>query len=329
MPANVETAVYANTPAWHREGNVIDTEGRLGLTMEEALEQSGLDWEVEVVPIYAKWAGKMNAGKLLTIEGRYGVQRTIDGKVFGTVGGTWKPTQNREGFVILQTLIEQAGGQVWIESAGALDGGKKVWMLARCGGDMQISIAGEQYKTYLGFTNGHDGRTSVTSFMCDERVVCANTLTIATSKSDAGDRIVRVRHTSKAGERIAEAHHLLKLRNLRTEELARQGEWLVDQTMDDRDFERFLNKLMPVGVVGTPGATMIAQRQDLVKSVYLTADNLAPIRGTRWGAFQAVAEYVDHGRATKNISALVKTQFGLTPSVLKQDAFDLLVKPKI
>jgi phage/plasmid-like protein (TIGR03299 family) len=324
MPANVETAVYANTPAWHGEGVVIDTEGKLGLDVDTAIEQSGLDWEVVKVPIYAKFEGKLQK-----IDGRYGVQRLTDGKVFGTVGGTWQPVQNSEGFSILQTLLELAGGEIWIESAGALDGGKKVWILARCGGELQISIAGEDYKTYIGFTNGHDGRTSVTSFMCDERVVCANTLTYALSKEDAGNRIIRVRHTTKASEKIAEAAHILHLRNLRTEELARQGEWLVEHEMSDSDFESFLAKLMPIEEEGTPAATMIGQRRDAVQTLYAEAPTLAAIRGTRWAALQAVTEFVDHGRPTKNVSALIKTQFGLTPSPLKQQAFALLVKPRI
>jgi phage/plasmid-like protein (TIGR03299 family) len=172
--------------------------------------------------------------------------------------------------------------------------------------------------------------------MCDMRVVCANTLTYATSKQDAGNRIVRVRHTTKAAERLVEAHNVLNLRNLRTEELARQGEWLVEHEMSDSAFEIFMEKLMPMPADATtntggptPAATMIADRRAQVAGIYATAPNLAPIRGTRWGVLQAVTEYVDHGRATKNQSALTKTQFGLTPSTLKQAAFDLLVKPKI
>ena len=157
-----ETAVYAasNVPAWAGNGVVLDTDGKEGLDVETALHASGLDWEVKKVPIFGKFQGKQTK-----IADRWGVQRQSDGRIFGTVGRTWQPTQNADGFATLQALLEQAGGEIWIESAGALDGGKKVWILARCTHSLQV--AGESYHSHIGFTNGHDGRTSVTAFMSD------------------------------------------------------------------------------------------------------------------------------------------------------------------
>lgn len=318
--STVETAVFAksNVPAWQNAGTVLDIEGKLGLTVEQALTTSGLDWDVKKVPVYGKFHGKQ-----IVVKDRYGVQRQTDGHIFGTVGGTWQPVQNRDGFVVLQALLEQAGGETWIESAGSLDGGKKVWMLARCAQSLQI--AGESYHSHIGFVNGHDGRTSVTAFMSDMRTSCSNFLTYILNGSNKHANVIRVRHTTKAQERIVEAHHLLKLRNVRLEELAKQGEWLVEQTMSDGAFEMFLESLMPInGDDGTPAATMIAKRREQVADLYMTATNLGPIRGTKWGVLQAVTEYADHGRATKNSSALAKTQFGLTPSTIKQRAYALL-----
>lgn len=320
MPANVETAAYANTPAWHREGVVIDTDGRKGMTIEEALPASGLDWEVEKVPAYA-----MFDGKPVKIEGRYAVQRTLDGRVFGTVGRTWEPVQNIEGFQLIDDLIQLAGGQgtpCWIESAMALDDGKKVVVM--CHLDMNLQIAGEKYNSYLTFVNGHDGRTSVTAIAQDERIVCANTLAMGMYQAEKSGNIVRVRHTVNAADRIKEAIGILGMRNQQAEELAKQGEWLVEQEMSDAHFEKFIESLMPIEKPKTPAATMIQDRRDVVVDLYQNAATNAPIKGTRWGAFQSVVEYADHKREFKNTDTAVKAQLGIAATPLKDAAFMIL-----
>lgn len=346
MSANVETAVYANTPAWHGEGIVLDSEGKKGLTIEKALPASGLDWTVEKVPIYGSaHYTKQEDGtlspdlsNLKLIQGRFGVQRNTDGEILGVVGKTWQPVQNTEGFQIINDVIEQAGGdKVYIEAAGALNGGRKVWVLAHV--DQGLRIAGEDYMSYIVFLNGHDGRTSVTALMTDVRVVCQNTLAMAVSQQDkktvaaerkegvsGGGRIVRVRHTTKAGERIKEAHTILGMRNRRAEELAVQGEWLVEQSMDDGEFMSFLDKLMPIEDPDTPAATMITDRRASIARLFMDAPNLKPIRNTRWGALNAVVEYADYGRSFASSETQLKAQWGLTPATIKDQAYQLLVK---
>ena len=52
MAHEVETAAYAgNTPAWHKLGNVFAGDV---MTTAEAMELAGLDWTVELQPVYAR-----------------------------------------------------------------------------------------------------------------------------------------------------------------------------------------------------------------------------------------------------------------------------------
>lgn len=329
MSANLESGVFSNTPAWHREGVVLDSNGEKGIRVEEALPASGLDWSVSKIPVFGfspedlnqKTGAPKSGAKPIEIEGRYGVQRDTDNKILGVVGKTWQPVQNTEGFQLINDVLDAAGGEVWIEAAGALDGGKKVWVLAHV--DDNTQIAGEDYQRYIGFTNGHDGRTSVTAFTTDVRVVCQNTLEMALSTAP---RAVRVRHTKKATERIKEAHAVLNLRNLRSEELAKQGEWLVEQSMSDDEFMGFLDKLMPLPEDGqeSPARTMISDRRSDVANLWLNAENLKPIKGTKWCAYQAVVEWADHYRSVKSDASRLKSQFGLTPVPVKEEAHRLL-----
>lgn len=320
MSANVETAVYANTPAWHGEGLVLDTNGEKGLTIETALPASGLDWEVEKVPVYT-----LIDGKPVQVKDRWGVERTTDQKCFGVVGNTWEPVQNAEGFAIIDDILHMAGQEhpTWIEAAGALNGGKKVWVLAHV--DTGLQIAGEKYNSYILFTNGHDGRASVTAAMMDMRVVCSNTLAIGLYEAIESGRIVRVRHTTTAGDRIKEAADILNLRNVQLEQLAQQGEWLVEQEMSDDAFAKFLESLMPIKEEGTPAATMTGKRREAVANLYFDAPTCAPLKGTRWGAFQAAIEYADYGREFKSGDSHLKAQFGINqPNDIKTSALTIL-----
>lgn len=221
-------------------------------------------------------------------------------------------------------MIEQSGGRCFIEACGDFDGGKKVWILAQINEGMQI--AGEDYRSFLLFTNGHNGRTSVTAAAVDMRMRCSNFLTAALHNAKAGGHIVRVRHTTKAADRIKEAHQILGMRSMVAEELAKQGEWLVDQKMSDGAVDMFLESLLPCEhEEGTPAHTMVTDRRADIMGLYQSAANLDDIRGTKWGVYNAVAEYSDHKREFKTDDTQLKAQFGLTPAPLKDRALDLLL----
>lgn len=336
MPAAVETAVYSNEPAWHRLGTVLDSDGEKGLDIPTAIPASGLDWTVRKVPAFApveyefdnkaKMLLPKPGSQLARVNNRWNVQRESDGHFFGTVGDTWQPVQNVEGFALVDDLIAQATastGKAWIESAGSLEEGKKVWILVHIENDWQI--AGEQYQQYLLFTNGHDGRASVAAATTNVRVVCANTLAWAL---EGNPRVIRVRHTTKASERIKEAANVLNMRNAYTEQQAIQGEFLAEQDVSEGQVEQFLASLFPIkdDAEDTPAATMATNRRDDVRGLYMSAPNLDPIRGNRWGLLNAAVEYADYGREFKSDTTALKNQFGLVGSGtdLKQRAYSIV-----
>lgn len=331
MTANLETGAFANKAAWHNEGNVLDTDGKLGMGVADAIEASGLNWDVVKTPAFTFRPEDLDQNNVpkpdatpIRVDSRFATMRTSDFNTFGTVGKAWHPVQNVEGFALVEDLLQ--GADCWIEAAGALDGGKKVWVLAHMADNMRI--AGEDYSKYILFTNGHDGRSSVTAAMTDVRVVCQNTLALALSDAP---RIVRVRHTSRASERVQEVKHLLGIRDLYAEELAKQGEWLVEQELTDSKFDQFLRELMPADENLPHVVTMAETRRETIANLYHQAENLGPIRGTRWGALQATIEYADHHRNFVDNDAAIKGQFGFTAgqTAVKNRAAQILRNPKL
>jgi phage/plasmid-like protein (TIGR03299 family) len=342
------TAAYANKPGWHRDGNVIDTDGALGMTTEQAIQGADLAWSVEKVPTLAfdRKVGIRSAkdiqerlqadpdatvrlADLVASPDRFNVQRSTDSALLGNVGKTWQPTQPIEGFQLVDDLITEAGGdRAWIETALSLDGGRKIVVMVHL--DSGLQIAGEHYASYLAFMNGFDGRTSLACFCEDIRIECTNTLAIGLGQAKASGRIIRVRHTKNAAQRIKTGKQILGIRDARAEELAVQGEWMVGEECDEKLFDSFLDALMPIKAEeGKPAHTMQTGRRDAVKRIYMQAPNLEPIRATRWGALQAVIEYADHGRVFRDEETQIKAQLGMNGQAvkLKDRAADILRRP--
>ena len=69
------------------------------------------------------------------------------------------------------------GAGVSYETAGSLQGGRKVWLLARM--PHRYIIAGDEIAPYLVVMNSHDGSSGIKVAMTPIRVVCQNTLNLA------------------------------------------------------------------------------------------------------------------------------------------------------
>ena len=116
MPANVETMFSVRETPWHGLGRIIMD----APASREALELAGLDWQVESRNIYSG-TGAMIPSYRANV-------RSTDDAVLGVVSDRYRIVQNEEAFQFTDDLL---GEGVTYETAGSLQGGKKVWMLAR------------------------------------------------------------------------------------------------------------------------------------------------------------------------------------------------------
>lgn len=286
MSHEFESGVFANEPAWHGLG-VVHMETESGkLYADEALRKGGLNWRVFKEPVIRKDVPV--AGKFYTV-------RESDDAVLGIVGPTWEPVQNEDGFNFLNELVDS--GELEIETAISLKGGRKVAILARR--PDEILIAGETVIPYVAFLNGHDGATSAQMFTTPVRMVCANTVNMAVAGAGA---FYRMRHTKNVHVKLADAREALQISFDYTDELARLGEWMAETKISDYEFAQFLNSLVPVPEDEEKKAaiTRAEARQEEIRELYKESDNLGNIRGTRWGVFNAVAEWIDHRKTYRD-----------------------------
>lgn len=191
MPANVETMFSVRETPWHGLGRIIMD----APASREALELASLDWQVESRNIYSG-TGAMIPGYRANV-------RSTDDAVLGVVSDRYRIVQNEEAFQFTDDLL---GEGVTYETAGSLQGGKKVWMLARL--PRKYLIAGDQVEPYLVIFNSHDGSSGVKVAMTPIRVVCQNTLNLALNTAK---RSWTARHTENVLLRVQDARETLQL----------------------------------------------------------------------------------------------------------------------
>ena len=162
MAANVETMFYTREKPWHGLGTRVEE----APASADALRLAGLDWQVLQEPIFT------DQGEVIT--GYKANVRDSDRRVLGVVSDRYRIVQNQEAFSFTDTLL---GSGVRYETAGSLQDGRRVWLLARL--PREYIISGERISPYLVFSNTHDGSGAVKVALTPVRVVCNNTLNLA------------------------------------------------------------------------------------------------------------------------------------------------------
>ncbi|MDE7478662.1 MAG: DUF932 domain-containing protein, partial [Lachnospiraceae bacterium] len=191
MAANVETMFYTRVAPWHGLGVRVEN----ALSSQEALQASGLDWRVIQRPIMTS--------AYEPIPGYKANIRNTDNKVLGVVSDRYRVVQNAEAFAFTDALL---GEGVKYETAGSLQDGRKIWLLAKLP-DRYI-IEGEQIEPYLVFSSSHDGSGAIKVAMTPVRVVCQNTLNMALSTAK---RMWSTVHVGDLAAKMDEAHNTLLL----------------------------------------------------------------------------------------------------------------------
>ena len=274
---------------WHGLGTVVEDEA---LKAAEALKLAGLDWTVEMVPL-AQEIGQDDDGNMVydEVDGWYSVQRSSDLKSVGVVRGRYNPLNNVDAFQLGDDLLDDPEAH-W-HTAGSLKGGSLVWMLAKMPEDIYIAgMEDEAISSYLLISNSHDGSKAVEATVTPIRVVCNNTFTAALKSAK---RTFKIRHTKHMSGRINEAKNALGITHAYMAELEALGTNLVNQAFSTTEFDRFLESLVPTeGMDDGVALTKAQTKQEAIKGIYLNKPDLQNVKGTKWGALQAVIDYNDH-----------------------------------
>ncbi|NCE75443.1 DUF945 domain-containing protein [Anaerotruncus sp. X29] len=284
MSANVETMFYVREKPWHGLG----VEVKEALTSADALVYAGLDWEVMQENVYTE-GGILVPGYRVNL-------RSIDNAALGIVSDRYKVVQNEDAFQFTDDLL---GAGVTYETAGALQSGRKVWMLARM--PHRYIIAGDEIAPYLVVMNSHDGSFGIKVAMTPIRVVCQNTLNLALNSAK---RIWTTKHTENVMSRVHEARETLLLAEAYMGELGRGIDALSQIKLTDKKVMEFMQEFFPV----TTDMPDVQRKNNLrllnnMKARYWDAPDLANVGKNGYRFVNAVSDFATHAdpiRKTKN-----------------------------
>lgn len=285
-----DTMMSVREKPWH----YAETADRVRIIQEaptslDALRAAGLNWEVLQSPIY------MEGGKI--IDGRkVNYRNGIDGPiVLGDVSDRYKIVQNTDAFAFTDTLISGAASDVEVryETAGSLQNGKKVWLLARL---PDTNVIGDKYEWYLCFTNSHDGKGAVQVCITNVRVVCANTLNQALN---GAKRSWSTRHTGDMFAKIAEARNCLAMSSKYITSFTEDADRLANKRLYKEQFDEILAELFPVDEKDSDRKKRnVATMKDAAIRCYMMPD-IAQFRDTAYGALNAISDFVCHKEAQR------------------------------
>jgi phage/plasmid-like protein (TIGR03299 family) len=304
---------YFGEAPWHKLGTKLENPA----TAAEAIEAAGLDYNVELVPLFTQ------AG--ISVPRRQGVIRSDTNQILGTVGKDYTPIQNTEAFQFLDSVV--ADGGLRYHTAGALGKGERVWMLAKLPGHIQVRGTEDITDKFLLLHNSFDGSSPLRVFFTPIRVVCQNTLSMAERRGHGAG--ISIMHKGDLEAKVQEAQKVLGLANKFYDDLQPKIDLLAGYFPTHDQLQQFFSTLYP-----DPEGGNSTRAENVRAELFRLFDegigqDIPGIRHSAWAALHAVTEYVDHRRTTRGQSDLDRTSkrlqslwFG-SGARLKQHAWDL------
>ena len=293
MAANVESMFYVRETPWHGLGTkVLEAPAS-----KDALQLAGLNWRVMQEPIYTAMEE--------LVDGYKANVRDSDRKVLGVVTDRYRVIQNDEAFAFTDGLL---GEGVKYETAGSLQGGRKVWLLAHMPHEYMIS--GERISPYLLFSNTHDGSGAIKVALTPIRVVCQNTLNLALAGAKRSWSMI---HTGDIREKMQEAKDTLFLAEKYMDELGKEFEALRMKKLTDKQVMEYIEILLPVEDGSTPQQekNMKRLREDM-KIRYFDAPDLQSVGKNAYRFVNAVSDFATHAEPLRRTANYKENLFSRT-----------------
>ena len=307
MAANVETMFYTRQKPWHGLGTMVQE----APTSKDALILAGLDWQVIQKPIITEDG--------IPISGFKANLRETDNRVLGVVTDRYRTIQNHDAFAFTDSLL---GEGVTYETAGSLQNGRRVWVLAKL--PQRYIISGDEITPYLVFMNTHDGTGAIKAAMTPVRVVCMNTLNLALSTAK---RSWSTNHVGDIRGKLEDARYTLLYADLYMQELGKAIDKLNRQKLSDRKVYEYIDALFPLMDNASEQQKKNLQRmKEEVKVRYFEAPDLAHVGKNAYRFVNAVSDFATHAKPLRERANYRENLFARTidGNAMIDKAFDLV-----
>lgn len=305
---------YTGKLPWHHLGRRL----RPGSPIETWLEAARLNYEVLSRPVTTTDLD----GNVIELPNDRALLRSDTFQRLGMVSKDFhlKGCQPRDILEFYRDLVEDIGFE--IETAGALQDGKRVWAMARVGMDFFIPGAQQDImEMYMLLTTGYDIGQATWAFFTSKRVVCMNTLRMAIKE---GERqiwpIVRVPHTKSFDHNQVKAQLGLNNLSVNVDQFRLSIGQLAQTPISKKQAIEFFMDVM--GYEKDEDPTKVSTITSLL-SIYDNApgQQLRTTKDTAWGLVNAVTYFTDHERRARNADSRLNSAWFGASAKLKEQAW--------
>jgi len=320
MAANIDMSngraniAYVGQKPWHGLGTEI-TDFDVARNAYRMKTAAGLDWEPYDVPLFYF---DPNSKTYVQMDRHKGRLRSDNNGQLGVVGNGHTAWSNEAMFKWFEPFLD--AGLLRFETAGSLDGGRIVWALTKTD-TVQDILPGDAVETFLAASNGHDGSHSVRLGFTRIRIVCVNTLEAAIR--DAASKMLRYRHGKNVATEVEKLREVINLQRMEFEATADQYRLLAGKNINMADLKKYVKLVVDAEESDDELSTRMKNIIDKIVEFHEVGkgSDIAGVRGTYWGAYNAVSEWLTWDRGHNADTRLKSLWFGPSKT-MNQKAFD-------
>jgi phage/plasmid-like protein (TIGR03299 family) len=311
MPANIasidgaDSIAYIDYTPWHKMGRNIlkelqaaEPSERLGI----ALRAGKLDWDVELQPV-ADMRGNVIPGHMVNM------RVAADGSYIplGLVGSGFQNFKNAAIMDVAEPLVTQFGAVP--AAIGSLGSGEVCWLLLRLADATLTPLPGDDVRGYALMRWGHDGNLALNILGTSIRVICQNTMNMATAGRKSW---ITVRHSGNAAAKLDQAARIMAQLMAAMQTTGETFASMGAKNLSAREIVEFIDKVIPNtdAAKATVAPVIAARRETIARLVHAgrgaaMANQRVDTRNgdaSLWAVVNAVSEYMDHVRPAEAAS---------------------------
>jgi phage/plasmid-like protein (TIGR03299 family) len=320
-----------------QETQLIALDERIGTdisnatSFDDVMNTAGFGFEVERVPMHTPEGNIVN--------NNYIVRRDDTKRILGTCRSRYMPVQTAAMFEPFHEMVQKYGAKY--ETAGLINGGSKCWISAKLPGDWGLkNRPDDKVEQRIISLVTHDGTKRNAYFTIAKRVFCNNMLSLL--QSEATKQGYSISHTKNWENNLNVIQENFEHSIQAHAQFNNTANKLDDMVINADEVKVFSELLLPDRplrtddkgkVVKKRETTRLTNRREQIVDLFISG---AGNRGqSRWDAFNAVTEFVDHHNNIKRLSGknghqaaerrFVSNLLGGPGDSLKQRALGLLL----
>ena len=310
MAHEISSMAYVGATPWHGLGNQLTEQQPIHIWLKEA----GMDWSIQQSDVL--FNADSSALHIRSHSDAKVLYRSDSLEPLSVVSNRYKVVQPHEVLNFYKDLVSVGGFE--LETAGVLKGGRKLWALAKTGQEAKIK-GNDRIKAYLLLATSCDGTLCTTAQFTSVRVVCNNTLQMATRDSNGA---VKVPHSTKFDP--SQVKEALGIGFANWESFMTNLKQLSQRTVSPQEADSFIRAVLnepELTEENVQGSKMFQTVNTLYQGKGMGSE-LSSASGTAWGLVNAMTEYVDHHRRARNQDNRLDSAWFGQGAILKQKAFN-------